>query len=626
MATYSASETSYNPWLIRVPILFIIGVIMLAGLLAAFAAGVQMVYGSAIMPGVRVNGVALDGMNRTQAIAALEDSFTYDDEAVFTFRHENKFWQFTAGELGVTFDTGATADRALAAGHSGSPLTNLAEQISIWMNGRSIAPVVSYDQNVALEHLNTIAAEINRPAQNASLTINGIFIETTPATIGQTVDVKATLNTLDVAILRLDTGGEIPLVIKEDIPLVLDVEAAAAKARAAVSAPVTIIADGPAGQTVGPWSAMPNQIGELLVKTPVYNGDGTVSYDVGINVEVFRAFLENLAPSVATEPRNGKFHFNDDTRELELFESATNGRVLDVDETLLRLEAAIFNPDPNARQVPVAFDYVLPKYHDNLTAAELGITEMVSQATTYYSGSTASRIQNIIEAARRFDGVMIAPGEEFSYNEILGNISPEDGFVEGFVIVGGRTVKGVGGGVCQVSTTAFQAAFYAGYPITERWAHGYRVGYYERGEGVGMDAAIYQGDPLLGESSLDLRFVNDTPYHLLIETAIYPAQDAVQFRFYSTNPGRQVVKRGPSIQNVQPARPTTYQVNNNLSVGQELWLDWPAEGAYVEVERLILDTNGNQIDSTRFRTQYQPWGAVVEVAPGDPRLNQPVTG
>ena len=626
MATYSASETHYNPWLIRVPILIIVGVIMLAGLLAAFAAGVQMVYGSAIMPGVHVNGVNLDGMNRTQAITALENSFAYDDEAVFTFRHEDKFWQFSAGELGVGFDAGATADRALAAGHSGSPLTNLAEQISIWMNGRSIAPVVSYDQNVALEHLNAIATEINRPAQNAALDINGIFIETAPATIGQTVDVQTTLNTLDNAILRLDTGGEIPLLIQEDMPLVVDVEAAAAKARAAVSAPITIVADGPAGQTVGPWSAMPNQIGELLVKAPIYNGDGTVTYDVGINVEVFRAFLENLAPSVAAEAHDGKFHFNDDTRELELFETATNGRVLDVDETLLRLEAAIFNPEPNARQVPVAFNYVLPRYHDNLTAAELGITEMISQSTTYYSGSTASRIQNIIEAARRFDGVMIAPGEEFSYNDLLGNISPEDGFVEGFVIVGGRTVRGVGGGVCQVSTTAFQAAFYAGYPVTERWAHGYRVGYYERGEGVGMDAAIYQGDPLLGESSLNLRFVNDTQYHLLIETAIFPGQDAVQFRFYSTNPGRQIVKRGPSIQNVQPARPTLYQVNNNLSAGQELWLDWPAEGAYVEVERLILDTNGNQLDSTRFRTQYQPWGAVVEVAPGDPRLNQPVTG
>jgi vancomycin resistance protein YoaR len=594
--------------------------VALVGLLAAFVVWVQMAYAGAVFPGVRVNGIDLGGLTRAQAIAVLEDSFSYDDEAVFTFRHEDRFWQFSAGELGVALDAGATADAALAVGHSGSLPVNLAEQASIWFSGRAIPPVVRYDQTAALAKLNTLASEINRPAQNAALDINGIFISTAPATIGQTVDIQATLNELNVALLRLDTGGEITLVIKEDLPLVVDVEAAAARARTAVSAPVSIIADGPDGQPMGPWTAMPNEIGRLLTKTAVYNGDGTVSYAVGINVEVFREFLDNLAPSLAAEPQNGRFHFNENTRQLEVFESAVNGRTLNVDETLRRVEAAIFSPEPSARQVPVAFNYVLPDFHNNVTATELGITELISQGTTYYTGSTQNRIQNIIESARRFDGVIIAPGEEFSYNALLGDISPESGFVEGFVIFGGRTVRGVGGGICQVSTTAFQAAFYAGYPITERWAHGYRVGYYERGEGVGMDAAIYQGDPARNERSLDLRFVNDTPYHLLIETSIFPGEDAVQFRFYSTNPGRQVIKRGPTIQNVVPARPTTYQPNPNLSAGQERWIDWPAEGAYVEVERVILDAGGNQIDSTRFRTQYQPWGAVVEVAPGDPRL------
>ncbi len=621
MSGYIQSRSAVTPWLVRVPVLMIIGAVVLAGLLVSFAAWVQVTYARAVMPGVYVNGVDLGGMTRDQTIAALDASFTYDEEAVFTFRHEDLFWQYDAGELGVMLDAGATADAALAAGHSGSPLANLAEQASIWFSGRSIAPVVRYDQQEALDLLNAIAEEVDRPAQNAALDINGIFIETSPAVTGRAVDLRATLNQLDNAIRRLDTGGEIPLVIREDLPLVRDVEGAAARARAAVSHPVSIIADGPDGQIMGPWTIMPNQIGDLLTKTPVYNADGTMSYEVHINPEVFRDFLENLAPTLITEPKNARFHFNEDTRQLEVFESAVNGRELNVQETLHRLEAAIFNADPNARQVPVAFNYLLADYHNNVTAAELGITELISQGTTYYTGSTANRIQNIIEATRRFDGVIIAPGEEFSYNEIQGNISPEDGFVEGFVIVGGRTVRGVGGGVCQVSTTAFQAAFYAGYPITERWAHGYRVGYYERGEGVGMDAAIYQGDPALNERSLDLRFVNDTPYHLLIETSIYPGEDAVQFRFYSTNPGRQVIKRGPSIQNVVPPRPTTYEANPNLSAGQERWLDWPAEGAYVEVERVIMDMNGNETDSTRFRTQYQPWGAVVEVAPGDPRLS-----
>src|SRR5262249_40927577 len=150
------------------------------------------------------------------------------------------------------------------------------------------------------------------------------------------------------------------------------------------------------------------------------------TYDVGINVNAFRSFLENLAPGLTTAPQDARFHFNDDTRQLEVFEPGVNGRSLNVDETLSRLEAAIFNPNVNARQVSMAFNYTLPTYHEGVTAAELGITEMISQATTYYTGSTQNRINNIIEAAQRFDGAMIAPGAEFSFNSLLGNISPEE--------------------------------------------------------------------------------------------------------------------------------------------------------------------------------------------------------
>lgn len=617
--TYPAQPTS-SPWLIRLPILVIIGGALFVGLLVAFVIGVQAMYASRVVPGVWVNGVNVGGMTRAEAAAALQNSFTYDKDAVFTFRHDDQFWQLTAGELGVAFDAEATIEQAMQTGRESDPLVNVIEQASIWLNGRAVPPIVHYDQNVAVARLTDIARKIDHPAQDATLDINGIFITSTPATTGQTVDLQATLNQLDNMILRMDTGGELTLNVVESPPLVVDTEAAAARARAAVSNSILIMAEAPDGQAMGPWTATPNQIGELLTKTPVYNADGTVSYDVDINVQAFRSFLANLAPSVATAPKNGRFHFNDDTGQLEVFEEAVNGRELDIDETLLRLRAAIFNPDPNARRVPVAFKYILPQYHNDITATELGITELVSEGTTYYTGSTASRIQNIIKAAQRFDGVIIAPGEEFSYNKILGDISPEEGFVEGFVIVGDRTVKGVGGGVCQVSTTVFQAAFYAGYPITERWTHGYRVGYYETGEGVGMDAVIYQGDPALGERSLDLKFVNDTPYHLLIETSIYPANDAVQFRFYSTNPGRQVIKIGPEISNVQPAPPTVYRANPDLRAGQEHWLEWPAEGAYVVVHRKILDANGNELDDTSFRATYRPWGALVEVAPGDPRL------
>ncbi len=291
-----------------------------------------------------------------------------------------------------------------------------------------------------------------------------------------------------------------------------------------------------------------------------------------------------------------------------------NGRTLNVDGTLERLAAAIFSP--NERVVPLVFNYTEPRYSSTVTAAELGITELVSEGISYYTGSTESRRQNIATAISRFDGLIIGPGEEFSFNRYVGDISPEEGYVEGFVIMGDQTVKGVGGGVCQVSTTVFRAAFYAGFPLTERWAHGYRVGYYESGdpEGVGMDAAIYTPD-------LDFRFINDTPYHLLIESFLNPTNNSVHFRFYSTNPGRQVVRGPAEIVNETPPAETQYVANADLTAGQQLQVDWAVGGAYVRVPRIIQDLNGTEIRREYIASQYQPWGAVIQVPPGDPRVS-----
>jgi len=118
-----------------------------------------------------------------------------------------------------------------------------------------------------------------------------------------------------------------------------------------------------------------------------------------------------------------------------------------------------------------------------------------------------------------------------------------------------------------------------------------------------------------------MRFMNDTDYHLLIETSVYPGSNTVQFRFYSTNPGRQVVKRGPEIQNVRPAAQTLFEANPELGAGQSLQVDWAAEGAEVRITRQILDMSGNLLDEDVFYSNYQPWGAIVQVPPGDPRIN-----
>ncbi|MEZ4669863.1 MAG: VanW family protein [Anaerolineae bacterium] len=607
-------EAVINPWLVRIPILFISGCVLLAAALVGLVVVFQIQYGNKMLPGMSVYGVNLSGMTREQAKQALEPAFTYGKDAVFTFRYGDEFWQVSASELGITFDVDSTINEAFSAGHSGNLLSDLGTQASVWLNGRSIAPIVRYDEAVALQQLGTIASTLDRSAVDATLNMSGTVVVTTPAQTGLALDVNSTLSSLEEKMRLLQTGGEIQLTVKEAQPLVRDAETAAAKINAALSNPLTLVTDDQKGTTLGPWTASIDQIRSLLVLGLVTNPDGSQSYDVTVNPEPLRGFLQSLAPGLISQPKDGRFHFNESSRQLEMIVESINGRALDVDTTLQRVAETVFNT--GNRLVPLAFTYDLPKYSSNVTAIELGITQLVGDATTYYTGSTQSRVTNIIEAVGRMNGLIVAPGETFSFNSVLGDINPEEGFVQGKIIFGGRTVEGVGGGVCQVSTTAFRAALKAGFPIVERNSHGYRVGFYElNGEPPGLDAAIFQ-------PTADFKFQNDTQYHLLIETSVFPADQSIQFRFYSTNPGRQVILEGPVVRDTVPALATVYQANAQLQLGQEQYVDWAKDGADVTFTRRILDASGNEIRTDTIYTHYLPWAAVIQVAPSDPRVRQ----
>lgn len=172
---------------------------------------------------------------------------------------------------------------------------------------------------------------------------------------------------------------------------------------------------------------------------------------------------------------------------------------------------------------------------------DLGLETLISQGITDFTGSSQSRITNIRVGAARYNGVIIAPGEEFAFNEHLGPIDAAHGFLPELVIKPEGTVPEFGGGLCQVSTTAFRAAFFAGLPITARRNHAYAVKYYEwiaddQPRAPGLDATIYPG-------ALDLKFINDTPGALLIWTRIEGKR--LYFDFYGSPDGREMAVDGP---------------------------------------------------------------------------------
>ncbi|MFZ4828630.1 MAG: VanW family protein [Phototrophicaceae bacterium] len=599
-------------WVVRSALLGILGMGLWVMVLMMVFFGYQISISNRIVPGVMIDGVDVGGLTLEQVRAQLGSTLDYPQQAIFTFVYQERVWQVSATELGVRLDLDRTLAQAFAVGHQDTPLLNLQEQVQAWARGVQVSPHYVFDQSATLAYLHGLLQEIGTPAVQPTLVFDGLAVQTTPAQMGIELETEAILNQITAQVQQFTAGAQIPLTVKEVQPQAVDLEATAAFLRTAVSAPLTLTAMDGNGQPLGEWHIQPEQIAPLLRITETVGEGGARTFGVEVDMDGFQEALRQLAPGLIVPGRNGRFHFDDANKQLVVIEPAVDARELDVDGTLARLEQAVFSLDQ--RIVPMVFTTTPPHYHNHLTAAELGITELVSESTSYYSGSTAARIQNIEVGTALFDGVIIAPQEVFSFNAILGELSYEQGFAEGAIIFGGRTVKGIGGGICQVSTTIFRTAFYGGFPIVERYSHGYRVYYYELGNwGPGLDAAIFT-------PSADFKFQNDTDYHILLEAEMLPEQDALTFRFYSTNPGRQVEVSQPIVRNVTQPTATIYEENPALSQGQQLQVDWSKEGGDVVVTRIIRDAFGNILEQRDFGTFYQPWSAVVQVAPGDSRL------
>lgn len=609
------SRRPTTPWLIRLPLLVAAGVVLFALVTMMLVAGYQFLHRDEIFPGVStVFDLDLAGMTREEASAALSQQFTYDDQAVLTFRYGDQSWTYTAGDLGVSLDVDATVDAAYQAGRNGGAFGSVFDQIEIWTNGYPVAPVVRFDETQAQMALYEIAQSyVNRPVLDATITVSDTQAVANEGQVGRQVDLPATLAALRREILNLSTASEITLAVNETPPLVWDVSAVTEQINTVLSTPIKLYATGE-NADLGPWTLEPTDLEKMLVVEQVSHEDGTVGYDVSLNLDDARALLEEISPDLSQQPVNARFVFDDEAQQLDVLEPSIDGRVLDVDGTLAKLEAAIFAADPAQRRVELAFVDLPPEVPDTATAVDLGITELIVQHTTYYYGSSGARRTNIEVATENFHGIVIPPGQEFSFNQWLGDVSPETGYEQGLIIVGNQTITGVGGGVCQVATTAFQAAFYAGYPIVERVPHAYRVGYYEQGEGAGLDATVYS--PIV-----DFRFLNDTPYYLLIETYNNPGNSTLTWKFYSTSMGRHVEKDGPYITDQTAPPPPVYNANPNLRLGQINQVDGSVYGADVTVYRTVYEGDTVIRDREEFQSHYVPWATQYEVAPGDPRVS-----
>jgi len=618
MATISYKQSGANgamdPYK-RIPVFpqivagFLSGLALFFAILIIWTLGYQLRYAGRIFPGVSVAGVDLSGLTPSDAAVKLSQTLSYPISGKILFRDGEKAWIATPAELGMVFDPSSSARTAYGLGRSGGLFGALSGQIRAGGGGVQVPPVVLFDQRVAFQYLSQIASQVNQQVVEASLNLEGTNVVAQPGQVGRELKIEATLIFLG-AQLQTFSDGEVKLVVQEIQPLVLDVSAQADAARQILSQPLTVAIPNATEGDPGPYVYGAEVIANMLSVQRVQNGDQQ-GVQVALDPRELRDLLVPVKNQVDRLPSDAKFIFNDETRQLDLMEDSRVGRTMDIEASVKSINDALLRGEHTA---PLVINEAQPRVSGTATGQELGITELIRAETSYFYGSGAERIQNIAVASASFHGILVAPGETFSMGQYLGDVSLDNGFAEALIIYGGRTIKGVGGGVCQVSTTLFRAVFNAGFPIAERTPHAYRVSYYEQTASGAVDPRLAGLDATVYFPLVDFKFTNDTPYWLLMETYVNVGARSLTWKFYSTSDGRSVTWETTGPTNVVPAPSPLFEVNDELGKNQIKQVDWAANGADVVVTRTVW-REGAILFQHDITTHYEPWQAICQYGP-----------
>ena len=585
-------------------------VVLVIGGLVGGVVAFEVTYTGRAFPGVHLQGVDLSGMSPEEIFQVAQQKSAFFRTPALTLNVAGHVVSLRPADFGAGLDPAATTQRALDVGRGADLFTNLSHQLDAWWNGTQVAPVVLMDDDAVRATLKRLASEVQRDPKDASFLFENGTVQEVAAESGTALNVDTSFVLVQAAIL----GGKsatLNLPMNNLTPKIASAAPAVEAAKRIVSQDLVIMVpkwdakDAPiAGEEA--FRIRGADLGQFVTVTQQVQGN-QISLTTVLNRETVRPMIEKLAPAVEREVQNARFTFDDASAALVNIGPSTAGRSLNVDATLDAIAAAL---NSDQRNVSLVVNTVEPTVTTSSTAQQLGITGLITEATTYFKGSSSARLTNVKVAAARFHGILVAPHATFSFNQYLGDVSTDDGFEEGLVIVGTRTIKGVGGGVCQVSTTAYQAALRAGFPIAERYPHGYRVSYYERGMGPGFDATVFS-------PYVDLKFVNDSDSYLLIETYFSQSAATLTFKFYGTSDGRQVAFTTPVISDVVTHGPDIYEADpdNEVAAGKAVKVDYAVDGARIISHRTVT-RNGEVLIDEDLVSKYVPWQAVYRYGPG----------
>ena len=560
-------------------------------------------YEGRIYPNVSIQGIAVGEMTPEQAESALRSRYAAFLRQPVVITYGDRQWTPTLDELGMTFDFRGAVDAAYNAGRGHGLIDDAREIAAIWQHGLDVPLHVSYDETRAQAYLTQLAREIERAPADAQVRLDGAQIAIVGAAIGRQVLVDATLAHVSQQLQAL-VPATIPLQTREIPPRLDDATVAAARAQieTILQGPLTLRVD----KNEYEWTVA--DLADMIIINRVSSAEGD-RIAVTLDQDMIARRIRQIADETEKPGTRPRVAWNNG--DLKIMKPGKPGLRLDEVRARDMVIAAVMGRDRTLELPMVPTDP--PVTEANLH--QLGIRELVSIGKSDFTGSAAYRVHNIGVGMQLLNGLLIAPGEEFSFNKNIGQINAANGFVEGAAIIQNRTQQEFGGGICQDSTTMFRAAFWAGLPITERWGHSFYISWYDkyalgpRGNGPGLDATIFTGGP-------DLKFVNDTGAWLLIQAWSDPKTGVAQIELYGTKPNRTVDLTHKVYDHVPAPTEPVFVADPKVPRGTIKHTDKARGGMTIDVYRLVVE-NGAPRPPELFRTRFRPWPNIYTLNPAD---------
>jgi vancomycin resistance protein YoaR len=571
-------------------------------LLAAISIAVSLLSAGRIMPGVRVAGVEVGGLDRAAATARLEAALPSLSTGSVEVRVDGQAVQVPLAELRRSYQVSAMLDAAFGVARSGELVSDALARIRVLGVPATIPVAVTAGDSGAIDAaVADLVRRFSVPATDASVAhVAGSGFVVEEGSVGAFLDADK----VRAALLSVAEGGNgqvAPIAVGTEaiVPTVTDREALAA-ARSANN--ITAL---PLALTAGSqsFSLAPDALVPLVSFRALPDG----SYAAVIDEAAVAALVEPLASEVAAEPSNAAFEWGAGgiTRVLP----AVEGRELDVASSVSAIAQTLRDRGTTVirRSVPLAVLTTAPALTTEVAQAAAAQMRVLSSWTTYYvPGENNSWNANIHIPAWDLDGYTLAPGEWFSFWNGIGPVTVARGYGYGGVIINGRSFPtgALAGGICSTSTTLFNAAMRSGLEIGERVNHSYYIERYP----VGLDATVLKTDT----SVTDMTFRNDTANPIVIRS--YTGSGWVRFDVWGVPDGRTVSLSAPTTSNHRAARDTVV-VDSSMAPGTARRVEFPHNGFYAVVTRTVRAADGSVLHSDVWESNYRVVNGETRVGP-----------